>query len=876
MAESFAGITVPEGEPGAVRQAASTFRGVAGALHGVSGDLRAVPGLVADWKGPASAAFGQTAVTNGSCVDSGAEAMHACAQAASTYADELEQAQREARAAIREARDAQSRIDAAQADIENARQAQVGASYAIQAADARIAMATAGMPDAGAVADRDAASQALADAQAAEADGRRRLEQAQDDLDRAKRRGERAEDDARDAARAAAGAFDGVAGASVAAAVFGGSPTAIEDRVLARVRAGDYSVLDEVPLNYLPEDTQRAIGAEVARDSAQAAYNEGDHSIGQMAGIAGRYEHDEEFATGFYNELGGRGTADFASNLIFFQGRGEGLDDPELVAVMAPFATLLGTATRAGGLQRGFTSGFLRHDLPPRDRLGGHRQLTAFVMAGEASNYSGRFLADVGREVLIVPQDPTIEDMPPHVELSEHQGFIAFMAGNPEAAGRLLAGTHGDGHFSNASALMLYGPRYTDDGEALGALITAGAHELRSSDMALANDAAHAVIQATPTFAEHLGDGAKPALVTILDDHIADFEYVATDRAEAGTMERPDDAIASLTYEEGQAYLEALVADEQTREPTAEIVADRVAEDFNQVGGTDDIRYAQRAGALSEMTVLATAEANIDGAERAATMDKIANFAAGKFVQLAPPARAPVVSDLVNYALGEIFSGDHVQHALEENNRAQVEAFTGVKQMSIASQVAHGRLPQQVLETLNPDGTMNLDFVGGRGDDVVRSSPDGRRGEPLAWDLDENGEIDADEREITESELYAGATGPAEVATDAIRSLYTIQYDGAHPPDIDDLPVPQGLGNEDPSTFERIWEWPFDAPGEGTIEDGEHVAARQDDLRWDPRERVYHLPVEMSDGTRSELHYQRFGNEWKLVEKVGGQWEPVN
>ena len=35
MPESFAGITVPEGEPGAVREAASVFRGVAGGLHGV-------------------------------------------------------------------------------------------------------------------------------------------------------------------------------------------------------------------------------------------------------------------------------------------------------------------------------------------------------------------------------------------------------------------------------------------------------------------------------------------------------------------------------------------------------------------------------------------------------------------------------------------------------------------------------------------------------------------------------------------------------------------------------------------------------------------------------------------------------------------------
>ena len=65
MAESFAGITVPEGEPGTIRDAATTFRGVAGGLHGVSGDLQAVPGLVADWKGLAASAFRGTVSPTG-------------------------------------------------------------------------------------------------------------------------------------------------------------------------------------------------------------------------------------------------------------------------------------------------------------------------------------------------------------------------------------------------------------------------------------------------------------------------------------------------------------------------------------------------------------------------------------------------------------------------------------------------------------------------------------------------------------------------------------------------------------------------------------------------------------------------------------------
>ena len=353
MPESFAGITVPKGEPGGVRDAAATFRSLAGGLHGVSGELRGVPGLVADWKGIAASAFHGTVPTNGSCVDSAAEAMSTCAQAARTYADELETAQKEAEAAIDEARDAQRRIDQAQSDLENAQSAQITASDRIMSASTAL---SSGLPDPSASADLDIATQELNAARDAEADARRRLEQAQDDLARAKKRGERAEQDAEDAAKAAAGAFEGVAGGSIAAAAFGGSPTAIEGEVLARVRAGDYSVLDSVPMNYLPEDTQRAIGAEMAKDADAAAVNKGDHSFDEMKEIVGRYGHDEEVATGFYKQLGGDGARDFVSNVATFQSDMNGWDDPDLASDYAPFATLLGTATRsrrpAGQLHR--------------------------------------------------------------------------------------------------------------------------------------------------------------------------------------------------------------------------------------------------------------------------------------------------------------------------------------------------------------------------------------------------------------------------------------------------------------------------------------------------------------------------------------------
>ena len=351
--------------------------------------------------------------------------------------------------------------------------------------------------------------------------------------------------------------------------------------------------------------------------------------------------------------------------------------------MMAPFATLLGTATRSGGLISGFTGGFLRHDLKPRDRLGGHNELKAFVMAGQADNYSSDFLGDVGKEILIMPLDPANEDIPGHVEISEHQDLMSFIAGNPEAAGKLLAGKHGpENHFTNASALLNYGPRFTDDGEALGELINAGAHELRGTNLSLANDAAHAVIQSAPPYVEHLGDKAKPALVTILDDHIVDFEHVATDRAERGPVPQPSGSIDGLTYEEGHEYMKALIADDDTRTDTGDIVADRVAYDVDQAAATGDLRHAQRAGSLSEMSVLATADANLDGAKRDEFMTKLGEKAAGKLVDLAPGGR--VIHEVANVALGEIFSSDHVEFAYQDNSQAQTNAETAMRRLTLA------------------------------------------------------------------------------------------------------------------------------------------------------------------------------------------------
>jgi hypothetical protein len=860
VADSYAGITVPEGHPDQIRHAAQTFQGVAGGLHGASGDLRSVPGLVSAWKGPASAAFAGTTVTNGGCVDDGAEAMTACAHAATTYAGELEQAQKDARDAIHDARDAQRRIDQANADIEDAVGAQVTAQGQIDSADHQIALsAGAGAPDAGAIADRDAAGTALTNAQNAEGDARRRLQQAQDDLEDAKRRGHKAMKAAKDAAHAATGAFEGVAGHTPAAALFGGSPHAIEDQVLARVRAGDYSVLDSVPLNYLPEDTQRAVAAEIAKESYKTSYGEASHSMEDMAALVHRYEGDDEFATGFYNQLGGQGAYDLASNTYMFHGHGKGLQDPAVIALLTPFAALMATATRSKGSRRDFTDDFIGTDISLRDRLGSHGQLAAFVMAAPAAGYGSQFLSRVGKEILVDPLDS--EDVPGIYDISDHQNFMKFMAGNPEAAGLLLAGHHGpDNHFSNVAPLLRYG-RYTDDGDALGALIQAGTHDLRGTDLALFNDASHAVIQATPGLAQAIPDGAKHSLVLILDDHIADFDYVAAERAEPGIIDAPSGGISGLSYEEGHDYLKTLVGYDETRSDATKIVGERVAYDMHQAIALKDTSYANSAGSLSEMGVLATADADLDSAKMSDTMNGFAKSAAGKLIGPTPPGKLPGFGEVADKALGQVFSTDAVQHALESQTPDQMDAFGPLKRLSVAGQVNAGQLPVAAMDTVDIDGGLNVNFINGpHGDnDVVPG---------LSWDLDGDGKL---EHNITERQLYDATLGPGEAADDGMRRLYSKVYDGRHPPDIDDLDLPSGLDNDNPSTFEKVWDWPFDAPGEGTISDGSQVVAHQDDLKWDPQEDVYHLPVE----GHGELTYKRVGDDWVRVEKQGNAWQPV-
>jgi len=210
--QSHAGITVPEGDPEAVRSMAQTFKGMAGSLERSAYGFGAMPGELASWQGPASVAFASVAHESGAAATAGSVAFDRKAQAADRLADQLEQAQRDTRQAISDAKDAERRIRVAKREIADARDRRQRALERVAAAELVIAatdlIATA---PAGAYAERD---QAKRDADQAEQDQQRAqkaLDRAQDDLQDSQRAGRRAQGDAQDATTAATGAFTALA-----------------------------------------------------------------------------------------------------------------------------------------------------------------------------------------------------------------------------------------------------------------------------------------------------------------------------------------------------------------------------------------------------------------------------------------------------------------------------------------------------------------------------------------------------------------------------------------------------------------------------------------------------------------------------------------
>src|SRR4051794_29758690 len=113
MAESFMGITVPDGDPGALESAASRFAGLSGALHDVSAQLNAMPGIASSWQGPASVAYGGVCLSQAGAARVASETLATAATATKLYAHDLHDLRHQAHVAIADARDAKKRMDRA-------------------------------------------------------------------------------------------------------------------------------------------------------------------------------------------------------------------------------------------------------------------------------------------------------------------------------------------------------------------------------------------------------------------------------------------------------------------------------------------------------------------------------------------------------------------------------------------------------------------------------------------------------------------------------------------------------------------------------------------------------------------------------------------
>jgi hypothetical protein len=229
MSESFAGITVPEGEPGSLRSAAAQLHGVSGGLEGVSTRLRGSPMMLSSWMGPASVSYAGSCLTNGAAASAGTRAIAAAGHALRSYAGDLEDAQHDAKQAIHDAREAKRRMDDAKNAIGEAQQAAGAARQRYADATTQVAIESLAPGGGGnALAQQGQASQDIGAAEDREAAARRAYERAKEDFEQAQKRGNKAEERARDAARSASGALGQAGGASPAVATPGAPAEPVE------------------------------------------------------------------------------------------------------------------------------------------------------------------------------------------------------------------------------------------------------------------------------------------------------------------------------------------------------------------------------------------------------------------------------------------------------------------------------------------------------------------------------------------------------------------------------------------------------------------------------------------------------------------------
>jgi SCP1.201-like deaminase len=201
---AVAGIELPEGNPGAVENAASILTRAAGSFDSAAGTVRQAEGQVGLWRGIASFTFRTHCGTNSEAARAGGNACQKAATVLRRYARELEDARQHVRELQRKGEECVRRMEAADA--------RAGAA-GMQAAGAELRGLVAGLaggPDAAAA---TAAAERDADAARAEqAQARREADAAREELRRLQDRAEQERDRIKQQARATAGAVRGAGG----------------------------------------------------------------------------------------------------------------------------------------------------------------------------------------------------------------------------------------------------------------------------------------------------------------------------------------------------------------------------------------------------------------------------------------------------------------------------------------------------------------------------------------------------------------------------------------------------------------------------------------------------------------------------------------
>jgi hypothetical protein len=213
------GIEIPQGDPDDLRKAATTWVHAGQQLSTQRRilDRAALTAAMADWTGTAAMSYMSAAQTVGHELHRGAGSCRMAGLACRQLATALDHAQDVARAAIARAQDALDRIDAAKRQVADAETAAAAADHEAGEAQAMAdtARGVAGpLGEAGALKAKHREQAARSEGHAARArrgKAQALLEEAEDDLRRARHRGAEANRDARHAGRKAAMALADVA-----------------------------------------------------------------------------------------------------------------------------------------------------------------------------------------------------------------------------------------------------------------------------------------------------------------------------------------------------------------------------------------------------------------------------------------------------------------------------------------------------------------------------------------------------------------------------------------------------------------------------------------------------------------------------------------